>query len=349
MKVFVSSVVKGFEPYRKAARRGIESIDAEPVMSEDFGARPYSSERACLTEIDGSDVFVLLLGERYGYETDAGISVTQQEFRYAKDIGLPILVFVQDISMEERQAAFRQEVEAYHSGFCREQFGSEEQLKDAVVKQLVRFERSLEAVSESRFRERLEESIEPTWHGTSRDATFKFAFLPQPAREVDLRDIESERDTIFSRLASARLVTLKHGYEASDAPNHVGISSGNVKVRYYDDGLVTYEAPASVENASHSFSSWYVPPSHVTSMANACYVLISANGGWCHIGLSGMENAVMEELPPESTNSFSGPDRFGRETQAERNKLLFPCTEGAFTKWVDKVVARLQRQFGRVS
>lgn len=349
MKVFVSSVIEGFEAYRMAARRGIESIDADPVMAEDFGARPYSSERACLTEIDGSDVFVLLLGERYGFETDQGISVTQQEFRYAKKIGLPVLVFVQGISMEERQTAFRQEVEAFHSGFCRDQFGSEEQLKDAVVKQLVRLERSCKAVSESQFRERLEETVEPSWHGTSRDATFRFAFLPQPARDVDLRRVESERDAIFSKLASAQLMTLRDGYEANDAPNHVGIRSGQVDVRYFDDGLVTYQAPASVENDRHAFNSGYVPPSHVRSMANACHVLISANGGWCHISLSGMENAVMEELPLESTNTFSGSVRFGRETQAERNKLLIPCTEGAFTQWVDRVVARLERQFGRVS
>lgn len=34
-------------------------------MSEHFGARTYSSEHACLTEVDQCDVFVLILGANY--------------------------------------------------------------------------------------------------------------------------------------------------------------------------------------------------------------------------------------------------------------------------------------------
>lgn len=349
MKVFVSSVIEGFEACRQAARRAVENIDAVPVMSENFGARPYSSERACLTEIEGSDVFVLLLGARYGFETDEGVSVTQQEFQHATKIGLPVLVFVQDIAMEDRQQAFRNEVDAYHSGFCRETFSQGEQLKDAMVRQLIRLGRSREAVPQDGFKARLQEAIEPNWHGGSQNATFKFAFLPQPPQDIDLRRIVGDRDAIFAKLAAARLVTLRDGYEPDDAPNYVGFKSGQATLRQFDDGLVTFEAPASAESDRHPFNSWYVPPSRVMSMTTACYVLISANSGWCHISLAAMENAVMEELPAESTSSFSGPDRFGRATQGEQNKLLIPCTETAFSVWVDKAVARLIRQFGRVS
>ncbi len=117
MKVFVSSVVTGFEPYRAAAKRAIETVDASPVMCETFGARPYSSERACLTEIEASNIFVLVLGERFGFEQTPGVSVTQQEFHHACDRGIPILVFVQDAPMEPAQTAFKHEVEAYHGGF----------------------------------------------------------------------------------------------------------------------------------------------------------------------------------------------------------------------------------------
>jgi hypothetical protein len=45
MKIFVSSVVGGFEPCRAAARRAIETVDASPVMCETFGAKPIPAAR----------------------------------------------------------------------------------------------------------------------------------------------------------------------------------------------------------------------------------------------------------------------------------------------------------------
>ncbi|NIA31891.1 MAG: hypothetical protein GWP06_18520 [Actinobacteria bacterium] len=40
-----------FKKYRQADRRVVEIIGDKPVMSEDFGARPYSPEKACVTVI----------------------------------------------------------------------------------------------------------------------------------------------------------------------------------------------------------------------------------------------------------------------------------------------------------
>lgn len=76
MKVFISSVVRGFEQFRAAAKDAVEALDMKPVMSEHFGARTYSSVHACLTEVDQCDVFVLILGANYGYEPEPGLSVS---------------------------------------------------------------------------------------------------------------------------------------------------------------------------------------------------------------------------------------------------------------------------------
>jgi hypothetical protein len=116
-KVFVSSVIQGFEEFRGVARSAIGLMGDQPVMAEDFGARPHSSEAACLSEVAQSDVYMLVMGEKYGFETDQGISVTQAEFREAKATGRPILAFVQSVEMEPRQLEFRKEVEDYASGF----------------------------------------------------------------------------------------------------------------------------------------------------------------------------------------------------------------------------------------
>lgn len=345
MRVFISSVVGGFEAYRQAARRAVENIAAIPVMCEDFGARPYSSERACLTEIEGSDVFVLLIGERFGFETEQRISVTQQEFRHARHLGVPILVFVLEGALEERQLAFRQEVEAYHSGFCREMFISAEQLKDRLVRQLVLLGRTRDAVSEQEFRARLAEAFPQAWQGHTRQALFRFAFLPQPSQDLDLRQVEDRRDDTFSRLADLQLAVLRAGYEPIDAADHSGLSSERVFFRQFDDGLLTYEAPASSGRSDVGFGEWYVPPSHVRRLANACSRLVSANGGWFHIGLSGMDHSVMQELPEQPRHSFSMPMR--SSAQAEQNKLLVPSTEAVFAEWSDRAVARLEPEFGR--
>ncbi|WP_434588843.1 DUF4062 domain-containing protein [Pseudomonas sp. R4-76] len=105
MKVFISSVVRGFEQFRAAAKDAVETLDMKPVMSEHFGARAYSSEHACLTEVDQCDIYILILGANYGYELQPGLSVTQQEFHQAVSKRKPILVFIQQTSCDAQKSA----------------------------------------------------------------------------------------------------------------------------------------------------------------------------------------------------------------------------------------------------
>ena len=110
-EVFISSVVRDFEPYRAGARKTIASMGDKPIVCEDFGALPYSPERACITEAENAGVYLLMMGKTYGTETEDGLSVTQAEFRAAKRAGRPILVFIQNCEMEPKQKKFRTEVE----------------------------------------------------------------------------------------------------------------------------------------------------------------------------------------------------------------------------------------------
>ncbi len=48
-----------FAECRKAAKKAVEIMGHRPVMSEDFGARTYSPEKACITEVETSDVLSL--------------------------------------------------------------------------------------------------------------------------------------------------------------------------------------------------------------------------------------------------------------------------------------------------
>jgi hypothetical protein len=46
MKIFISSLISGFEPFREAARSAIANLRHEAVMAEEFGAQPTSPQIA---------------------------------------------------------------------------------------------------------------------------------------------------------------------------------------------------------------------------------------------------------------------------------------------------------------
>ena len=62
MKVFVSSLITGYEPLRETARRAITTLRNEVIMAEDFPAQPNSSQVACLQGVRAADLVVLILG-----------------------------------------------------------------------------------------------------------------------------------------------------------------------------------------------------------------------------------------------------------------------------------------------
>jgi hypothetical protein len=66
-KVFLSSVSEGLEPYRVAVYEAIRLLDGyHCVRMEDFGARDTQSEEFCRREVAECDIFVGIVGQRYG-------------------------------------------------------------------------------------------------------------------------------------------------------------------------------------------------------------------------------------------------------------------------------------------
>ena len=137
MKVFVSSLISGFERERAAARRAVMTLRYDPVMAEDLGAQPNSPQVACLQGLRGSNVVVLVLGERYGgVPAGATISATHQEYREARG-SKPVIAFVQQgITPEPEQAAFIGEVQAWEGGLFRGGFSTTEELQDGITRAL---------------------------------------------------------------------------------------------------------------------------------------------------------------------------------------------------------------------
>lgn len=138
-RVFISSVMKGYEQERQAVRDAIEALEtsgvaARPVMAEQFSANPDPPRELIFRELDASDAYVGILGRRYGYvnpQTD--LSATEEEYRRARDARMPMLLFVQRLPPEQtretRQEEFVRRVMDYSAGHYIATFENPDQLR----------------------------------------------------------------------------------------------------------------------------------------------------------------------------------------------------------------------------
>ena len=112
MKVFISSLIAGFEPYRSISREVVRNITPSTDHWLRILARgPTSPQAACLAGVREADLVVLILGERYGARQQTGLSATHEEYRAARETK-PVLAFVQEgMEAEEAQMDFIHEVQ----------------------------------------------------------------------------------------------------------------------------------------------------------------------------------------------------------------------------------------------
>ncbi len=138
MKVFVSSVIGGFETFREAASDAVRSLGYEVIRAEDFGASPTSPQVVCLASVREADLVVLLLGARYGAKQASGLSATHEEYNEART-RRRVIAFVQgDVEFEAEQADFVQEVREWETGTLTAGFATESELRDAVTREIHR-------------------------------------------------------------------------------------------------------------------------------------------------------------------------------------------------------------------
>ena len=94
-RIFVSSVMDDeMTPARSAVRAWLTQWGAVPVMWEAITPRDQSAEGAYLDGVESSDLFLLLLGSRYGVPDATGYSPTHKEANRARERGIPRLLFV---------------------------------------------------------------------------------------------------------------------------------------------------------------------------------------------------------------------------------------------------------------
>ncbi len=110
-KIFISSTVVDLPNERKAAYSAVEKVGGFPVMSEfTMEAQSTDSLTACLSKVMESDIYVLILGGRYGWQPKEKESITEMEYQTARSKGIPILIFNTTYPKDELQQGFESRV-----------------------------------------------------------------------------------------------------------------------------------------------------------------------------------------------------------------------------------------------
>ncbi len=95
-QIFISSTYLDLQVERHEIIKTVLAMGHIPVGMEMFSASDYEQWEIIKREIDSSDYYVVVVANRYGSQTDDGISYTEKEFDYAASKGIPILGFVLD-------------------------------------------------------------------------------------------------------------------------------------------------------------------------------------------------------------------------------------------------------------
>ncbi|CUN78879.1 MULTISPECIES: DUF4062 domain-containing protein [Clostridium] len=93
-QIFISSTFADLEEERKEVMEAIINLNCFPAGMEMFPATDIEQFEYIKTIIEQSDYYVLVIAGRYGSVAEDGKSYTEKEYEYAREKGIPVLVFV---------------------------------------------------------------------------------------------------------------------------------------------------------------------------------------------------------------------------------------------------------------
>lgn len=133
LRVFVSSTIRECASERAVIREAIRSINHEPVLFEDIGARPHPPRELYKTRLEMSQIFVGIYRESYGWiAPDMEISGVEDEFRIAADRGMDRLIYFYQ-TPSARDPRLQALIEAaMNAGITLAPYSAPEQLRDLV-------------------------------------------------------------------------------------------------------------------------------------------------------------------------------------------------------------------------
>ncbi|WP_394223628.1 DUF4062 domain-containing protein [Priestia aryabhattai] len=135
LQVFISSTFNDLIEERQAAVEGILNAGHIPAGMELFKSGNESQLETVKRWIDESDVYLLILGGRYGaIEPESGKSYTHLEYEYALEKKIPLFaVVINDSALDKKVSTQGREV------LERENIPKYDQFKDLVTSRICRF------------------------------------------------------------------------------------------------------------------------------------------------------------------------------------------------------------------
>jgi hypothetical protein len=371
MRIFISSLISGFEPQRAAARRAVMTLRHEPVMAEDFGAQPNSPQIGCLQGLRGSDMVVLILGENYGFvPPGSSLSATHQEYREARETK-PVLAFVQQgVSPGPEQAAFIAEVQAWEGGLFRGGFVGVDDLQDGVTRALhdVTLANATAPVDEQEMTARAHGMLEPENRNQVTAAMLDLVVVGGPRQRI-LRPAELEAPGLAEQLEQSALYGDRRLFERTlgtasglDGSDLVLRQERGAAIRVTEEGSISVRVPLDETRAGgRSFdpmSSMVIIEEAVqqrlgTTLDYAAGVLdrIDRTQRLTHlvvaVRLSGVEHRGWRTRAQHASNSSSV--QIGHGGMQERPPIILAIRRAAIgldrTALIEDMLVPLRRQF----
>jgi hypothetical protein len=204
-KIFISSVQSEFQSERKQLSEYIRQ-DAlfsqyfEPFLFEELPAQDKSAQTAFLEQAANADVYLLLIGERYGYEDKNGVSPTEREYNTATANQVYRLAFIKDVSQrEEKEEYFKQRID---NEVIRNSFSSYEVLQSSVYASLVDYMMKNNLLHSGPF----DSSVFP--NATINDLDYaKIRWFVGIAREKRQFPLQYSEENVHQILSSLHLIT----------------------------------------------------------------------------------------------------------------------------------------------
>jgi hypothetical protein len=164
-KIFISGVQKELKEERRAVK---DFILADPLLSEYFDvflfedspAKSKSAKRAYLEEVGKSDIYIGLLGSKYGSTGKGKVSPTEVEFREAKVKHKEILIYIkgQNTVDKDRETGMQKlikEIKDSKAGYSYRRFESVAELADLVYESLIAFLKEKGEIGRAGFDQRI--------------------------------------------------------------------------------------------------------------------------------------------------------------------------------------------------
>jgi hypothetical protein len=114
-RAFISSMMADLPKERQVAAAAVRAANAVPVMFEQFGGRDADPEDAYLGEVEASDIYIGILGRRYGKPLPTRYSATHAEYLHAETSGLRMAVWcLRADDREGHEQSFLDEIRTFH-------------------------------------------------------------------------------------------------------------------------------------------------------------------------------------------------------------------------------------------